>query len=44
MSEHTKKSSSDGESLTDPVCGMTVTEETGHRHVHEGKEYLFCSD
>jgi Cu+-exporting ATPase len=23
---------------------MTVTEETEHRHVHEGTEYLFCSD
>jgi len=28
----------------DPVCGMTVTEDSPHRHVHEGHEYLFCSE
>ena len=28
---------------TDPVCGMKVAPDTGHRHVHEGVEYLFCS-
>jgi Cu+-exporting ATPase len=30
--------------LTDPVCGMQVTADSEHRHVHEGTEYLFCSD
>jgi Cu+-exporting ATPase len=27
----------------DPVCGMTVSPDSKHRHVHEGKTYLFCS-
>ncbi|MFZ5722465.1 MAG: heavy metal translocating P-type ATPase [Pseudomonadota bacterium] len=27
----------------DPVCGMTVQENTPHRHEHAGSEYLFCS-
>jgi Cu+-exporting ATPase len=27
----------------DPVCGMTVKRASAqHRHVHEGREYLFC--
>ena len=26
----------------DPVCGMTVSEDSELRHVHEGKTYLFC--
>ena len=30
--------------LTDPVCGMQVAADSEHRHVHEGTEYLFCSD
>ncbi len=29
---------------TDPVCGMTVPEDTKYRHVHLGKAYLFCSE
>lgn len=29
--------------LTDPVCGMTVTAESPHRHEHAGKAYFFCS-
>ena len=28
----------------DPVCGMAVPEDSGHRLVHEGTIYLFCSD
>ncbi|TCK18002.1 Cu+-exporting ATPase [Thiogranum longum] len=44
MSEHANKSTSSGNPQTDPVCGMTVTEETEHRYIHEGKVYLFCSD
>src|SRR5690606_5640544 len=31
-------------SLKDPVCGMTVTAATPHRHEHEGHTYHFCSD
>jgi P-type Cu+ transporter len=29
--------------LKDPVCGMTVTEQSRHVHVHEGKPVYFCS-
>ena len=28
--------------LTDPVCGMTVTEQSEHRHQHDGRVYYFC--
>ena len=28
----------------DPVCGMTVSEDTKFQHVHQGKTYLFCSE
>lgn len=30
--------------LKDPVCDMTVTESSDHRCIHQGNEYLFCSD
>ena len=29
--------------LRDPVCGMEVGPETGHRFLHAGMDYLFCS-
>ena len=29
--------------LKDPVCDMTVTEQSPHRHEHGGKPYYFCS-
>jgi Cu+-exporting ATPase len=29
--------------LKDPVCGMTVTEQSPHRAQHEGRPYYFCS-
>ena len=29
--------------LKDPVCGMTVTEQSPHRAEHEGRPYYFCS-
>lgn len=29
--------------LTDPVCGMTVTENSEHHHHHKDKNYYFCS-
>ncbi len=29
--------------LKDPVCGMKVAQDSAHRHVHDGTEYLFCS-
>ncbi len=31
-------------SSRDPVCGMTVTDQSPHRHEHEGRAYFFCSD
>ncbi|HZL85794.1 MAG TPA: heavy metal translocating P-type ATPase [Candidatus Krumholzibacteria bacterium] len=30
--------------LRDPVCGMTVTEMSPHRHTHEGRTTFFCSE
>jgi Cu+-exporting ATPase len=32
-----------GTTLTDPVCGMKVTEQSKHRHEHEGRIYYFCN-
>jgi len=29
--------------LMDPVCGMTVTEQSPHHAEHEGRSYYFCS-
>ncbi len=29
--------------LKDPVCGMMVTPEAKHQHVHAGQPYYFCS-
>lgn len=29
--------------LKDPVCGMTVTDQSPHRHDHAGQLYYFCS-
>ncbi|CAN7300803.1 heavy metal translocating P-type ATPase [Rhizobacter sp. LjRoot28] len=41
---HKPAESSDGtEALKDPVCGMTVTEGSPHRHEHDGRLYYFCS-
>ena len=31
------------QALKDPVCGMTVTEQSEHRHAHDGRLYYFCS-
>jgi Cu+-exporting ATPase len=30
------------DTLTDPVCGMTVKPDSPHRATHEGTEYRFC--
>ncbi|EFI58671.1 MULTISPECIES: heavy metal translocating P-type ATPase [Comamonas] len=32
-----------GSELKDPVCGMTVTEQSEHQLTHEGRPYYFCS-
>jgi|APSaa5957512535_1039671.scaffolds.fasta_scaffold305602_1 hypothetical protein len=33
-----------GRELTDPVCGMRVSDAGGHRYTHENTVYYFCSD
>jgi len=33
----------DAATLKDPVCGMTVTEQSPHHAEHEGRPYYFCS-
>lgn len=34
----------DDEMVKDPVCEVYVARRTGVRLVHEGREYVFCSD
>ncbi|NML85896.1 hypothetical protein, partial [Polaromonas sp.] len=29
--------------LKDPVCGMTVTDQSPHKLAHERRSYYFCS-
>ena len=36
-------STADAATLTDPVCGMTVTKQSPHHAEHEGRPYYFCS-
>lgn len=44
MHEHDKQNGAPGaQTLSDPVCGMTVKADTPHRLLHEGEEVLFCS-
>jgi P-type Cu+ transporter len=33
----------DADGLKDPVCGMSVTKDSGHHVEHEGQPYHFCS-
>ena len=44
MLKHIDASSGSGTQRVDPVCGMQVSADSEHRHVHEGTEYLFCCD
>ena len=39
--EHAQAGAADG--LKDPVCGMTVTEQSPHRFEHQDHTYYFCS-
>lgn len=42
--KHSRSPIASGEVVTtDPVCGMSVTEDAKFRHEHQGKTYLFCS-
>ncbi|MCH8057690.1 MAG: YHS domain-containing protein [Proteobacteria bacterium] len=43
MTTHHDESPENGIQAVDPVCGMRVSAEGEHRHVHEEIEYLFCS-
>ena len=40
---HDSPSAPGTEGLKDPVCGMTVTEQSAHHVEHEGRPYYFCS-
>ncbi|MGV8864789.1 MAG: heavy metal translocating P-type ATPase [Pseudomonas sp.] len=41
-SDHTPTASADLPALNDPVCGMTVTDQSPHKAEHEGKLFYFC--
>lgn len=45
MSQCCQQKTSDPQNagLKDPVCGMSVTESSPHRHEHGGSTYFFCS-
>ena len=38
-----RSGSSPSDELTDPVCGMKVTEQSAHQHENQGRVYYFCS-
>ncbi|MDO9603284.1 MAG: heavy metal translocating P-type ATPase [Hydrogenophaga sp.] len=40
---HSEHNQNDPSALKDPVCGMTVTEQSPHQSVHEGRTFYFCS-
>jgi len=42
MTKNNHESPDHGTQSADPVCGMQVSADSEHRHVHEGSEYLFC--
>ncbi len=41
--EHAPEPAAEANRFTDPVCGMTVREDTPHRLEQEGETYRFCS-
>ncbi|MDA3868375.1 MAG: YHS domain-containing protein, partial [Gammaproteobacteria bacterium] len=43
MTEQTLELSDHDMKLVDPVCGMSVTEQSEHHHSHNGTSYYFCS-
>jgi len=43
MKSHKNEKLETGVQAIDPVCGMQVSENGQHRHVHKGTQYLFCS-
>ena len=40
---HSPLSASTPAGLKDPVCGMTVTEQSEHHIEYEGRPFYFCS-
>ena len=42
--EHPMKQSNPGASITDPICGMSVSEETPFTVKRDGKAWYFCSN
>ncbi len=40
---HGGKAGVGGTNHVDPVCGMSVAEDTGYGKMHEGRLYRFCS-
>ncbi len=32
------------ETLTDPVCGMEISKDSGHQAEHVGRHYYFCCE
>jgi len=40
---HDHDSSEAAEPLSDPVCGMTVTQDSPHSAEHDGQRYFFCA-
>src|SRR5690625_3064975 len=40
---HHVEPSNSGSQLTDPVCGMNVTEDSAHQFERDGEAFYFCS-
>ena len=38
------QATSETDTFTDPVCGMTVSADSEHHFKHEGIDYYFCCD
>jgi len=38
------KEDTNHDTIRDPVCGITVRDDSEHRHMHEGHVYRFCSE
>src|SRR5690625_7345545 len=41
--DHHVEPSNSGSQLTDPVCGMNVTEDSAHQFERDGEAFYFCS-
>ncbi|MEE4109473.1 MAG: heavy metal translocating P-type ATPase [Halieaceae bacterium] len=43
MTSPGSKEDQEDRTFTDPVCGMSVSPDTDHRHEYRGEQYFFCS-